>query len=252
VSRASRRAHPAGPLRIRDVLRMMGTVYRHRFGVVAGMAAAVFGFSAVFDAIVTRIAALPDRDPWVAAVFITATSLAALGTTFYAGLLDEVVGGDLRGEPSPSLAEVVRTLPWGRLLVADLVITAVTIVFTLGFVVIGALAFTLMALVGPIINIEGHGVRAAFRRSARLVLPHFVVVFLVVTVPIGIEHAIVHAITDWLDAHSLGQLFLANAVFGIVAGSFVGLAEVVIAYTLIIHDHVFQTAARAGEGSPAA
>jgi hypothetical protein len=230
---------------------MMAAIYRRRFRVVAGTAALVFGLSAVFDAIVVRAGDYPDRSPWVVAVLVMATSLATLGSTFYAGLLDEVVGGELRDEPPPRFAAVVRNLPWARLVVADLLLTAVTIVFSSGFVLLGAVLFTLFSLVGPMVNIEDHGVLSAFRRSAQLVWPHFVLVFVMVALPLAAEHAIVHSISTLLEQHSIPELFGWNAVFGIAVGSVVGLAEVVIAYSLIIRDHVKQVDGAAAAASPA-
>ena len=50
----------------------------------------------------------------------------ALGLTFYAGMLERLVGSVERGEPAQPVFTVLRTLPWGRLLVAE----AILIVFS--------------------------------------------------------------------------------------------------------------------------
>lgn len=88
------------------------------------------------------------------------------------------------------------------------------------------------------INVEGRTVRAAFLRSARLVFPHFWLVFLLVTLPLFVEHALAHALTELGHGRSLLVVFLSHGLLGIAVGAFVGLTEVVLAYGLIVDDTV--------------
>ena len=217
------------------------SIYRRRFGLVAGLAAIIFGVGAIAEAIVDLAADYPSRSALVVMILVGGTSVATLGSTLYAGLLDEVVGGDLSGEPPPSLMRVIHDLPWLRLVIADLVLTVVAVLFAAGFLVLGVVFYTFACLVGPVINIEKRGVFDGFRRSAQLVRPHFWMVALLVTAAVVGEHALVHGMQALLPDDSLPMLFLANAAFGIAVGSVVGLNEVVIAYALIIRDHVRQT-----------
>ena len=98
----------------------------------------------------------------------------------------------------------------------------------------GVVIFTLWSLVGPVITIEDRAVGSAFRRSWQLVRPHFWLTLCLVTVPLQVEQAVLHAIhyTDIFE-HPLVPAFLLNGLLGMVIGSVVGLVEVVLAYDLI-------------------
>ena len=102
------------------------------------------------------------------------------------------------------------------------------------FVVPGVIIFTLWSLVGPVITIEDRSVRGAFARSWQLVRGHFWLTLLLVTLPLEIEQAALHAIqyAELFD-HPLIPAFLLNGLLGMIIGSVVGLVEVVLAYELI-------------------
>ncbi len=70
------------------------------------------------------------------------------------------------------------------------------------------------------------------RRSAAFVRPHFWLVFLLVSVPIFLEHQAVHWAEDILLGHALVEVFLLQGIVGMIVGSFVGLVEVNVAYKL--------------------
>ncbi|MBM3673800.1 MAG: hypothetical protein FJW88_02430 [Actinobacteria bacterium] len=243
----TRGAEP-GPLLLRELVRTSARVYRRRFKAVAGTAAVIFAVVAMVDALVDTLLDFPDRSTVVSLLFLAATSVSALGSTFYAGLIDEVVGGELDDRPTPRFRYVVRDLPWLRLLVADFVISVIVLVTGAGFVVVGLVAFTFVCLVGPIINIERHSPWHAFRRSTRLVAPHFALTLVFITMPVLVEHAIVHALQAQVGLDAWVELVGLHAVLGIAIGSVVGLNETVLAYALIIRDHVRTSATR---GSPA-
>ena len=59
-------------------------------------------------------------------VALAGTAMSQVGITFYAGLLDKVVGEFELGEDPEPVLHVLRTLPYGSLIVADILITAVT------------------------------------------------------------------------------------------------------------------------------
>jgi len=101
-------------------------------------------------------------------------------------------------------------------------------------VIPGVIIFTLWSLVGPVITIENRSVASAFRRSWHLVRPRFWLTLFLVTVPLQIEQAALHAIhyTEIFD-HPVVPAFLLNGLLGMIIGSIVGLIEVVLAYELI-------------------
>ena len=91
-------------------------------------------------------------------------------------------------------------MPYVRLLVADGILWVVGGLASLAFVIPGLIITTLFALIGPLINMEDLSVRVAFRRSASLVAPRFLLVLFLITIPLGIEHELVNAIA-YLEPH---------------------------------------------------
>jgi len=225
-----------GRLRARDVVGPALRTYRERFWRVAGTAFVVFGIVAAVDAFATVL--VVDRHvsrPFGAAITSAASAVFAMaGVVIYAGILDKVVGAHLHGHPDISLREIRRVLPLGRLAAADVVLAVVTLVALAVFVVPGMIVFTLFSLVGPVITIEDRSVGSALRRSWQLVRPHFWLTVCLVTIPLQVEQAVLHAIhyTDLFE-HPLLPALLLNGLLGMVIGSIVGLLEVVLAYDLI-------------------
>jgi hypothetical protein len=218
--------------------------YRERFWRVAGTAFTVFGTVAVVDAIATVL--VIDRHvsrPIGALITSTAAGVFAMaGVVVYAGLLDKVVGAHLHGHPDLTLEEIWHALPLRRLFVADLVLALATVIGLALFVIPGIVLFTLWSLVGPVITIEDRAVASAFGRSWQLVRSAFWLTFWLVTVPLEIEQAALHAIhyTEIFE-HPLVPAFLLNGLLGMVIGSIVGLVEVVLAYELIARPEATRT-----------
>ncbi len=220
------------PISVRRILRDVGQSYRHRLGRVVIAAAIVFGASAAIGAAIQDLThkAEPNFVVWVFA--LAGTAMSQIGITFYAGLLDKVVGEfELGDAPEPVLL-VLRTLPYGSLIVADILITAATALGLLALVLPGLVLFTLFAITGPVINIEHVGALRGMRRSAQLVRRHFWLVFVLVSLPIGIEHQLIELADTLLLHHALIEVFVVQGVAGMVVGSFVGLVEVNVAYAL--------------------
>jgi hypothetical protein len=163
---------------------------------------------------------------------LAGTAMSQVGITFYAGLLDKVVGEFELGEEPEPILHVLRTLPYGSLIVADILITVVSGIGIVLLVVPGLILFTLFAIAGPVINIEHVGALKGMRRSAQLVRPHFWLVFLLVTVPIGLEEQVLHWANELVLHHALVEVFIVQGITGMIVGSFVGLVEVNVAYAL--------------------
>jgi hypothetical protein len=96
----------------------------------------------------------------------------SLSHHFLAGVIERVVAADRHGHRRPTVGEVLRHLPWQRLVVADVLLTAGIFLGLATFVVPGIVVATWFALALPIINLEGRSVRAGFGRSYRLVRGH--------------------------------------------------------------------------------
>lgn len=225
-----------GRLRVREVLGAALRTYRERFWRVAGTAFVVFGAVAAVDAFATVL--VIDRHvsrPYGAGITSTVSAVFAMvGVVVYAGILDKVVGAHLHGHPDLSIREIWHVLPLGRLVGADVVLALGTLAGLAVFVIPGVILFTLWSLVGPVITIEDRAVGSALRRSWQLVRPHFWLVLILVTIPLQVEQAVLHAIHyAEIFEHPLVPAFLLNGLLGMVIGSVVGLIEVVLAYELI-------------------
>ena len=162
--------------------------------------------------------------------------LTILGLVLLSGVMDEFVGAAVRGTPQPSLAEAARSLPLGRLAAADVVVTLlVTVGAALGAVP-GVALVALVAIVGPVVNIERQGPIRAVSRSIRLTLPHTWIAICVVVPAIAAE-AVTHALLlrAWDTLGFLGELLVEIPLI-LSLGAFVALTEVVLAYALMARD----------------
>ena len=101
------------------------------------------------------------------------------------------------------------------------------------FVVPGLIVFTLFCLVGPLINIEDIGVRAAFRRSAELVRRTVWPTFLLATIPTYVEITLVHGFQFASAEQPYLVAFVVSALIGATVGAAVGLLEVTLCYELL-------------------
>jgi hypothetical protein len=106
----------------------------------------------------------------VAALAQGITSL--LGEVFYSGAVALLIGR-ADAEHELSLRRLARSLAYGRLIAVDLLFGLAVAVGAVLLVVPGVIAFTWFALAGPLVELEGVGVRQAFAHSRRLVRGHF-------------------------------------------------------------------------------
>ena len=160
-----------------------------------------------------------------------------LGLTFYSGMLERLIGSVERNEPPQPISEVLRTLPWVRLLVADMVLLLVGSTAALLVLVPGLLLDTLFALVGPLINLLGCTVADAFRRSVLLVWPHVILVFCMIARPLAIEHEVLILVHELVPHEYVGLVFLTSFVIGDLFGMALGLLEVTLAERLVRGAH---------------
>jgi hypothetical protein len=225
----------------RHVISAALRTYREQFPRVASTAFIVFGAVAAVDAlsVVLVVDHHVTRPIGAAVVSVMGGGFAMVGVVIYAGILDKVVGTHLHGHPDLTVRQIWKVLPLGRLVVADIVLAAATVIGLAIFVVPGVFIFTMWSLVGPVITIEDRSVRSAFARSWELVRGHFWLTLVLVTVPLQIEQAVLHAVEyAQLFDHPLVPAFLLNGLLGMVIGSVVGLVEVVLAYELIARSQV--------------
>ena len=237
-------------LGVRAVLGAAIRTYRRRFGLIAGAALVVFGISAGIDVLFDVAGDWVGDYPGILAPLLVIAGVATFGTTFFAGLLDRIVGEEERGHPRRSLREVVRPLPDWRLIGADVLLSLGAVVALLLLVVPGLIFYTFFSLVGPAVVMEDRGVFDGFRRSMRLVRGHFWLTLLLVTLPILVEEDVVHGIVALLGDAAPLLVFVVNALAGAAVGSVVALVEVTLAGRLAMRkpDPVAVTSGHAAPG----
>ncbi len=174
--------------------------------------------------------------------------LRLLGPVIYAGYLDEAVGQEYFHGHYLRFGTVIRTLPWGRLVVADVIVVVGTVIGLSLFVVPGIVWLTLFTLVGPVIVQEHHGVIGGFRRTLELARVGWRLILLLVVSLLVVEN-VVHEVVHQAFHHSAPwlQVLVSWAVSASVGGV-VGLVEVALASELMARTPRSSTAARS-EGS---
>jgi hypothetical protein len=228
------------PVRVGALWRRALTTYLARFPIVAGAAVVVFVPLALLMTAITLWGQRYSDDHagadglLVFLATLVGTSVIVLGSAFYAGLLDKVVGEHQHGHQRESVGEILRTLPYRPLVAADLLLSLIVAAGLLLFVIPGLILFTLFALVGPLITIEGQTALGSFRRSFTLVQPVFVTAFVAVTLPVVLEHAFVHTIEHAvLHRPPFLTAFILSGFGAVTVAAFVGLVEVTLAFALL-------------------
>ncbi len=167
---------------------------------------------------------------------LSASGLSLLGAVFLSGFVCRLVDGadDEAGDrDSPSVRAVLRTRPWGRLVLADLLVALVVVAGLFALVIPGLIAINLLGIVGPVIEIEDRKVIAGLRRSAQLVWRHFWTVALLVTLPVALAGEI-DAVTP--EPHSAATILANLALRGLAEAlveAAIALIEVKLCYRLI-------------------
>lgn len=164
---------------------------------------------------------------------LSASSMSVLGTVFLSGFLCRLVGHEKDGDMPPSIWQVARGLPWGRLILADLLVGLLVLIGVLALVIPGLILLSLLAVVAPVIEIEDRRVFAALRRSARLVRPHFWWVLLLAGLPLFLLTAIETAVPDSEEPAAILEALAIRGVADAVVEAAIGLVLVTLCYQLI-------------------
>jgi hypothetical protein len=243
VSDSDATLHPAiARLHAWGVVRGALRLYREEPVRVAVSALAVLGPALLVSLLLgTVVDAGRDtwlRGRWVALGTLSAFAgfLATLGLVIYAGLLDELVGARIRGSRLPSVAAAARELPFGPLVVADLIVaTAIGVSSALG-VLPGLFAICLVAVVGPVVNIERVGPVLGVRRSIALTWPHLLTVAGAIVPTIALEFVAHHWFLHLRSTHAWLTETVGVLILAVTLGAMLGLVEVVLAYALLVRD----------------
>jgi hypothetical protein len=210
---------------------------------VVGTASAVFVPVVAGEAFIHGWAEHAHDAGQPAALFVVlavagSTALAdTVATIFFAAVMDTTVVAHRRHQAPPPIHRILLRLPYGPLLIADLIAGLAAGAGAFVGVLPGLVIFTLLSIVAPVILIERLGPFAALRRSARLTWTWFATSLVAVTLPATLEGLAVEQLIA--GTHGLGSLpfVVAAEVFGITIGAFVGLCEVALGHALVRADH---------------
>jgi hypothetical protein len=169
-------------------------------------------------------------------IAVIAAVIGTLGTVFYAGVLDELVGAVIRGREPPSMREVMHRLPIWRLILADLAVS-----FIVGFaasllVLPGFVLLAMLSTVGPIVNIEGRRVFASIRRATSLTMPHLWLTLTTIGLPLAAEIGADHYFLHLRGVAGIVIELVVTVPLILTVGVITGLNEVVLAYALLARD----------------
>jgi hypothetical protein len=143
------------------------------------------------------------------------TGVTLLGTVLLSGYICRLVAVAEHGQGAMTFLHLARTLQWRRLVAADVLATIAVVIGFVLFVAPGLVVLTLLAVVGPVIEIEHRPVFAAARRSAQLTRRHLGSVLLLATIPLCVVGEL-EAIAP--DPHTTGDIVPFLAVRGLAEG----------------------------------
>lgn len=158
---------------------------------------------------------------------------ALVGEAAYAGLVSSLVVAARQGR-DPSIVELLRSLPLGRLLAVDLLATLVIAAGFVALILPGFLFLAWFALVAPALEVEKLGIAAAFRRSRELVRGHVWLV-LGLLVPLLIAEVALSDAAQSASFWGLGDGF-AGDWFGAVLGNLLTSPFYAVAVTVLFFE----------------
>jgi predicted secreted protein len=228
---------PRPSLPVHDLLAAAARAARHDPWRILAVSVTVSLLTVLADIAVTNLIDHADVSLAITGE-LTSSALEVLGSVFLSGFVCRIVGSAEHGQERASIGQVAKTLPWVRLILADLVVVVLVVLGLIALVIPGLVAVTLLAIIGPVIEIEDQPVRAAVRRSAHLVRPKFWWVVLLATLPLA---ALSELESLAPEPHTVSAALEALAIRGLgtaVLDAVIILVLVELAYQLIDLDRL--------------
>lgn len=160
-----------------------------------------------------------------------------VGDVFYPGVLERLISDAEYDLKERGIGELLRTMPYWRLVAVNVLVGALVFVGLLALVVPGVVLLTFLALSGPVVNLEHRGVIEGMRRSVSLVRRQVWLVVLLVTVPDILLDGVVSSIQEEARQLPLVADFSVMAVVNALIAAVTGLLLVEIAFRLSEPDH---------------
>jgi hypothetical protein len=201
---------------------------------------------------------------------LSASTVSLLGAVFLSGFLCRLVstsehgagehrasehGAGGHGKTGPGadgsrIRDVLRSLPWGSLIAADLLAVLIVLIGLVALIIPGLIAITLLSVAGPVIELERQHAVAGLRRSAHLVRPHFWRVAALATLPLLVANGVVGILPDPSGPTDVVTTVIVRSIGEGIVESAVGLLLVELCYRLIAADHAAADAAAEAAGLP--
>jgi len=248
-------------LRFRPIaVAVVHTARRHPWPILA-VSIVVSAVTVAMDAAADHL--LDQADVTTAVVGALSTSTVSLiGAVFLSGFLGRLVsttehGKTERGRTGPGktgpgktgpgktgpgadgsrIRDVLRSLPWGSLILADLLVVLIVLVGLVALIIPGLIALTLLSVVGPVIELEHRRALAGLRRSARLVRPRFWRVAALATLPLLVANGVIGILPDPSGTTNVVTTVVVRSIGEGIIESAVGLLLVELCFRLIAADH---------------
>jgi hypothetical protein len=233
---------------VREVVMAAARAGRRNAGQIVAAAVLV---SAAVSAVEIIVDALAGRAslPVSLLAHLGTLSVSLLGVVFLSGFLSRLVGETEHGRTHASVTEVLRTLPWGRLIRGDLLVVVIVTIGLIALVIPGLVAILYLAVVGPVIEIENCPAVAALRRSAHLVRQRIWPVVLLATLPTIAASQIPAAFPHPASTGAV-LVFLGIRVGEGLVEAALGLAAVELCYRLIQLDAASRAAILTAPSQP--
>jgi len=230
------------PFPVRATVASAARAGRYNAGRILLVAVAVSTATAAAEIAVHSFADRTGNLPVTITADLGASGVSLLGVVFLSGFLSQVVGEAGHGRRHARVRDILRKLSWRRLILADLVVVALVVIGLVALVIPGLIVMNLLAVVGPVVEIENKPVMAALRRSAHLVRRHFWTVALLATLPVTIADEITSAAPHSAGPGAMLTALAIRGVAGAVIESALGLVLAELCYRLMELDR---------QGSPA-
>ena len=208
-------------LKLPAIVRRAFETERGAWGTIAAAAAVVLIPGAVLQGLVENEAVDQTSSPVLFAVLALAGGASGiLGYFFLNGVIAQVALARRSGSAHPSFGTIARGLPWGHLIVADLLLTLGTAIGLVLLIFPGVVFVTRFGLAPVLIETHHLEVRPAFERSREITRGRFRLVLACFLVPLVLVAAGSYPIHLLIDA----ILPLPEAVEWSLAALLVGIA----------------------------
>jgi len=176
-------------------------------------------------------------DLWVGALM--ATMWATLGHHFLSGVLERVVAADRHGHDRPTLRQTFAGLPWGRLIVGDLILGFVLTALASAFVLPRLLLGPFLLCVMPLLSMRHENLRTVWLASVRLVRGSWWPVALAFGLALFLETVVLQGGGQLVEevTHSHTLELVAHGLLGLLVLPFTALVPVVITFDLLDKRH---------------